>query len=148
MWLQVAPNKQPLGGDDASRGIHLEGREVGAELFHPGGNGMDGHAPRELNIQQKQEAGEDDEQHVEQEEEEHKKELEEEEMEQAGQPENLAEDLDQAPEEHEWKEKEQVEEETNVVGEHEHSQVGASLFVGLANCNMVMMSDAGSGNCG
>uniref|UniRef100_A0ACB8FBX7 Uncharacterized protein n=1 Tax=Sphaerodactylus townsendi TaxID=933632 RepID=A0ACB8FBX7_9SAUR len=97
--------------------IHVEGREDRAVPFHRGGKAIEGHSHQELNIQQKQEAGEDEEQRLEQVEEEHKKELEEEEMEQAGQPERLAEDLDQTPEEHEWKEKE---EETNVLHEHAH----------------------------
>ncbi|XP_054838266.1 Golgi integral membrane protein 4 isoform X2 [Eublepharis macularius] len=108
-----------LNGESPQEGeeIHTEGREDRADPFHPGRKASDGRAHQELNIQQKQEAGEDEEQHLEQVEEEHRKELEEEEMEQAGQPERLAEDLDQAPEEHEWKEKE---EETNTLPEHAH----------------------------
>lgn len=101
-------------------GIHIEGREDRAVPFHPGGKANEGHARQELNIQQKQEAGDDEEEHLEQVEEERKKELEEEEMEQAGQPERLAEDLDQTPEEHEWKEKD---EETNMLHEHAHLEV-------------------------
>lgn len=114
--------EQPQGGEEAIKVIPGEGREQTAELLHPDRKVMEGHVPRELNIQEKQEAGEDEEQHAEQDEEEQKKELEEEEMEQAGQPEHLTDDLDQIPEEHEWKEKEQTEEETNTVGEHSHSQ--------------------------
>ncbi|XP_060098443.1 Golgi integral membrane protein 4 isoform X4 [Heteronotia binoei] len=105
-------------------GIHSEGREDKALPFHPGGKVIEGHPRQELNIQQKQEAGEDEEQHLEQVEEERKKELEEEEMEQAGQPEHLAEDLDQTPEDHEWKEKE---EETNMLHEHTHLEEPATV---------------------
>ncbi|XP_015284947.1 PREDICTED: Golgi integral membrane protein 4 isoform X2 [Gekko japonicus] len=105
-------------------GIHAEGREDRAVPFHPGGKAVEGHARQELNIQQKQEAGEDEEQHLEQVEEENKKELEEEEMEQAGQPERLAEDLDQTPEEREWKEKE---EEINMLHEHTHLEEPATV---------------------
>ncbi|XP_039178746.1 Golgi integral membrane protein 4 isoform X1 [Crotalus tigris] len=114
--------EQSQGGEEAIKVSPREGREQTEELFHPDRKVMEGHGPRELNIQEKQEAGEDEEQHVEQDEEEQKKELEEEEMEQAGQPEHLTDDLDQIPEEHEWKEKEQTDEENNTVGEHNHSQ--------------------------
>lgn len=127
--LQVTLHgEQPLGGAESHRGIHSEGREDRADLFHPAGKLIDGHTPRELNIQQKQEAGEDEEQNAEQDEDEHRKELEEEEMEQAGQPERLTEDLDQVPEEHAWKEKEQTEEETNILGKYTHLEVVHALF--------------------
>ncbi|XP_034294928.1 Golgi integral membrane protein 4 isoform X2 [Pantherophis guttatus] len=114
--------EQSQRGEEAVNVNPREGREQTAELFHPDRKVVEGHGPRELNIQEKQEAGEDEEQHAEQDEEEQKKELEEEEMEQAGQPEHLTDDLDQVPEEHEWKDKEQTDEETNMVGEHNHSQ--------------------------
>ncbi|XP_058044574.1 Golgi integral membrane protein 4 isoform X3 [Ahaetulla prasina] len=114
--------EQPQGGEEAIKANPGEGREQTAELFHPDRKVVEGHGPRELNIQEKQEAGEDEEQHAEQDEEEQKKELEEEEMEQAGQPEHLTDDLDQVPEEHGWKDKIQTDEETNMVGEHSHSQ--------------------------
>ncbi|XP_026561587.1 Golgi integral membrane protein 4 isoform X1 [Pseudonaja textilis] len=114
--------EQSQGEEEAIKVNPRKGREQTAELFHPDRKVMEGHGPRELNIQEKQEAGEDEEQHAEQDEEEQKKELEEEEMEQAGQPEHLTDDLDQIPEDHEWKDKEQTDEETNTVGEHNHSQ--------------------------
>lgn len=47
-------------------------------------------------------------------------------MEQAGQPEQLEEEQDQVPEEHEWKKQEQKEEETNMLGDHVHSEVWSS----------------------
>lgn len=121
-WFQLTLNaEQPGGGEETNRG--MEEKEERAEPFHPGRKEIEGHAPRELNIQEKQEAGDEAEEHMEQVAEEHKKELEEEEMEQAGQPEHLTEDLDQAPEEQEWKEKEQTEEETKVLVERHHSEV-------------------------
>lgn len=126
--------EQSQGGEEAIKVSPREGREQTEELFHPDRKVMEGHGPRELNIQEKQEAGEDEEQHVEQDEEEQKKELEEEEMEQAGQPEHLTDDLDQIPEEHEWKEKEQTDEENNTVGEHNHSQVGPLFPIRIFAC--------------
>lgn len=99
-----------------------------AEPFHVQGRAQEGQNAKELNIQEQQEAGEDEEQRAEQMEEERKKELEEEEMEQAGQPEHLEEEQDQVPEEHEWKKQEQKEEETNMLGDHLHSEVGSSFL--------------------
>ncbi|NXW42798.1 GOLI4 protein, partial [Nyctiprogne leucopyga] len=108
---------------------HEEEKEDGAEPFHLQRRGNEGQHAKELNIQEQQEAGEDDEQHVDQVEEERKKELEEEEMEQAGQPEHLEEEQDQVPEEHEWKKQEEQEEETNMLGDHLHSEVTATKAV-------------------
>lgn len=108
--------------------INTQEREDGAERFHVQRRANEGQHGKELNIQEQQEAGEDDEQRADQVEEERKKELEEEEMEQAGQPEHLEEEQDQAPEEHEWKKEEQKEEETNMLGDHLHSEVQSSFL--------------------
>ena len=109
--------------------INTQEKEDRAEPFHLQRRAHEGQHGKELNSQEQQEAGEDDEQRVDQVEEERKKELEEEEMEQAGQPERLEEEQDQVPEEHEWKKQEQKEEETNMLGDHLHSEVWSSFLL-------------------
>lgn len=120
--VYILQNEKPQEREE----INTQEKDDRAESFHLQRRPNEGQHAKELNIQEQQEAGEDDEQHVDQVEEERKKELEEEEMEQAGQPEHLEEEQDQVPEEHEWKKQEQKEEETNMLGDHVHSEVWSS----------------------
>uniref|UniRef100_A0A8C0F6Q5 Golgi integral membrane protein 4 n=1 Tax=Bubo bubo TaxID=30461 RepID=A0A8C0F6Q5_BUBBB len=123
--VYVLQNEKPKEREE----INTQEKDDRAELFHLRRRANEGQHAKELNIQEQQEAGEDDEQRVDQVEEERKKELEEEEMEQAGQPEHLEEEQDQVPEEHEWKKQEQKEEETNMLGDHLHSEITSTKAV-------------------
>lgn len=123
--VYVLQNEKPKEREE----VNIQEKEDRAESLNLQGRAHEGQPAKELNIQEQQEAGEDDEQRVDRVEEERKKELEEEEMEQAGQPERLEEEQDQVPEEHEWQKQEQKEEETNMLGDHLHSEVQSSLLL-------------------